>query len=472
MMPFFDLRANLLTEILTQWVSIDSLLVLDSANCNKKHRAGYLKLLRSKEFCISKLPSSRAIPTRGIDWFVIRNVRIKEVIIDGGLIEEQESVKHFLPVISPRVEKLRSVGLDIAELCPADTTFPRLHSLTIEADRKEGLMLDGERLEELLASCRALKRLRLKSCDLRNSFASDLALADLQMLHIADCGIDSGTMCTLLSASPSLRSFYTDAQNDGDACLDELAAHCPLLQVLAHGLSSVAVLENVLVACPLIEVVEFTSSASDELLLSVLQHCKRLRALCWRGGSGEMSDACAQALQVRMPDLTHLSLLEWEVESEEFVLDLASQSSNLRSLTLSVSDVSPEALTELIRNLTNVTELNFVNVWHGDAVLESIAKHCPKLEVLHLCCMEGYTENGILAVAQACTALRQLSVRQGDGVLTSTVLGFWQLLRPELQAVVVDTEYIPAGQYIPAGHGAIGFWAFLQGIEKEDVVVW
>jgi hypothetical protein len=158
--------------------------------------------------------------------------------------------------------------------------------------------------------------------------------------------------------------------------------------------------------------------------------------------------------------MRHLSLYECWFQSDAPLLALAPYCGNLRSLELEHLGhaISQEALVTLVSQLKKIVELNLHDTELDDKVLEAIAAHCPALEVLHLYQAEGCTEDGILAVAKGCVALKRLYLSFVDEVVTSAAAELWQALRSGLQ-VVFDTDESE-------------FWPSLGDIDREELVCW
>jgi hypothetical protein len=459
MQQMFDLPLYLITEILTEWLEFDSLLELDSAICNRAQRAAYLNVLQSSEFCVRRMPANRTLQYEGIKWFFSRATKIKRVHIDGDFISDEAIVQTFCRDVNARLEEVHSSKAGNSILRPLDFSFLQLHTLTV----KGGCVFAARDLQTLLSSCsQTLKRLTVEHCQITGALLSESPLPDLQMLHLYNASMGQEMQRKLIVSSPSLRSFYCDDVRDGNACLEALAMHCPLLQVLScYGTRSVPSLTRVLTACPKIEVVEFIFNVYEVHILTALQVCTKLKAFCTKGKYVKESAEFQLTLQARLSDLRHLFLCDCNFQSDTSILALAPYFGNLKTLELqNVGHVSQGALIELIRNLPCVEELNLDDAPLSDPVMQAIAAHCRHLRVFHLLHATGYTEDGILAFAQGCAWLRRLWVKPNDEVLTAGMLRFWQLLRPGLQVqhsyATYDSE----------------FWATLWDVERDEVAVW
>jgi hypothetical protein len=390
-------------------------------------------------------------------WFMSRGTKRKRVYVNGALLEDTGMVRPFLRSIGTHLERLRCVQFNPVQLRPFESLFSRLRSLTI---RDVGTVLGAKDVEELLSCCAGtLQKLKLEYC-IMGPFTAELPFPDLHDVYLRDSPMYLETLHKLIVSSPSLRSFYCDAVEEGNTCLELLATHCPLLKVLGFDNSgSAQSLIRVLEACPLIEVVELPREESNHHVLAALQHCARLKAFCAHGGAVTTSADCRAALQARLLDLRHLSLKDCEYESDAPILALAPHCSNLRTLELQYlgEEVSQEALVELVRHLPCVEELNLHDARHSDPVMKAIATHCRHLRVFHLRFAVGYTEDGVMAVAEACTQLQQLVVLPDNSVLTSSALQFLRALRPGLRVVHNTLDSV--------------FWTSLWDVDRDEIVV-
>jgi hypothetical protein len=448
----FDLPSPLITELLSGWLGLATLIKLDSAVCNRACRATFVEILRGNEFCFSVDQPLRLIKSKEMEWFISRGTKRNQVHVDEKLLKSAGTVRPFLRGTSAHLERLRCIQLNLAQLRPFDFMFSKLHSLTL---CDVGTLLGGKDVEALLSCCaHTLQQLKLESSYV-GSASCGLPFPDLLELCLVDSKICQAILHKLIVSSPRLRSFCCDAieEEHGDACLEALAGHCPLLQVLAFDNSgSSETLIRLFKACPLIEVVELPCDDSYPHILAALENCQRLRAFCAVGDVMEYFEEYIPALQARLPDLRHLSLFDCNFHSDTSILALAPYCGNLRTL-----EVSQAALINLVHNLRSVTELNLHDAWHGEEVMKEIGAQCKNMRVLHLCRARGYTADGILAVAQGCAALKTLWVVPVDKVLTSTVRRFWQLLRPGLQ-VSYDLE------------DACVFWTALWDVDRKERV--
>jgi F-box/leucine-rich repeat protein 2/20 len=253
-----------------------------------------------------------------------------------------------------------------------------------------------------------------------------LELPDLQMLHLYDFAADTRTLCQLISSCPSLCSFHCDNIQGSDDCLDALAEHCPLLQVLAYekgNSTEVSSLVHLMDVCPDIEVVDISTeleggnpSATDAHIAAIMQHCQHPKVFASSGGTDGTTGASELLVATRAQELRHLCLYDCALTSEAPLLALAPQCGNLLTLDLAsrTEDFSQAALTTLASSLTSTVEFRIADCEVGDSVLQEVGAHCSSLQSVHLDYCGGYTEVRIAALARGCKELRVVHASEDD----------------------------------------------------------
>jgi hypothetical protein len=103
----FDLPVTLLTEVLTVWLDLSSLMALDSASCSVVSRTAFLGVVGSVGFCLDKASTSIAHQNMALSWFETRGVKAKRVWIDGSIDLDIGVLTTFLQNSGAYVENLR-----------------------------------------------------------------------------------------------------------------------------------------------------------------------------------------------------------------------------------------------------------------------------------------------------------------------------------------------------------------------------
>jgi hypothetical protein len=469
----------LLTGLLVDWLDIVSLLSLDSSCCSGASRKAYLELTATDEFCLHRLRSNFIAQCvkwhECLKWCVARKAKIKRVVADGRgtmLGVGTGDLKAFMHICGAEIQNLEFIHFYEAPTLPVvmecvGLRSSRLRTLVVHACWS----IDGAAFGALLSHCaHSLKCLSVEGSwfSLSALVVLTAPLPDLHMLHIFDCKLRPERMCQLVAASRSLRSFHCD--DTSAMCLDAVAAHCPLLQVLACQTwdhDDVSSLENVLRSCPDIQVVNLNptkcsrmaQSVSHKEIATVMQHCKKLKAFMGVDDVLPTSDASLYAVAARMSDLRYLSISCCESTSEAALRSLAQNCRNLLSLELSspTMDYPQDVLAAFVSNLKGLTYL-CIRGKVTNPVLSAVGSNCLLLQTLHLRHSTGYHGVGISAVAYGCTALRKVYCRPDDPCLSEAARLLWQAARPLVEFELRDT-------YVP-------LWERLHDIERKEIAMW
>lgn len=178
---------------------------------------------------------------------------------------------------------------------------------------------------------------------------------------------------------------------------------------------------------------------------AVALRCKHLKAIQLTFYDEGLRGDCLDIIAPRLSELRHLSLISLHPTSDAALLLLTQRCTQLRSLGLRyLYDVgSAEPLITLFRTLPFLEDLDLTRVEVvTDAVLATIATCQPRLRMLSLFCAWGFTEKGLMALANNCAALEWIRVYagdSGDSPISKTLRRVWKLLRPNL--TFVDEYY-------------------------------
>jgi hypothetical protein len=464
-----NLPEAFLIGLLTDWLSLAALLALDSACCSASSRKTYLGLVGSNVFCLRHAPHPYRLRTNGMRWFIARNVRVSHAWIHESTNVNLATTAAFLRVSGSSLKDFWMSGFK--ESARITAILELLSEFVLRLEKLLLIRCVQVDCSVLLSYCsHSVQSLRLLTCSLTAPLSATM-LPKLYKLSIYQCeGTELTTLCKLVSACPNLRSFRCDNIQGGDDCLDALAAHCPLLQVLAYengDPSDVSSLVRVFQCCPGIEVVDISTdkdqenpSATDAHVAAIMQHCRKLKAFCGPASGPNITDASVMAVASRLEDLRHLWLSDIAFQSDQPMLALSEHCRNLRTLSLHMDEaiLSDSALVTLVTNLHSIEELGMEYITLTDRALEAVAAHCPHLQILDLYNCDGYTEVGITALARGCTALRKISTCADEQFTNPTVRLRWQQLRPGLKFYHDDS--------LP------NFWNRLHDFRIDEMVIW
>jgi hypothetical protein len=403
-----------------------------------------------------------------MNWCIARVVKVRDLGICNFDIDT-ELAAAFLEISGARLEKFSVVTME------EDVSITAIMRLLSKSARRLKVLeldccsvVDLSALGELLTACaHSLRSLRCCDCCFIGALSITIPLPALHLLDMELCeDLDLESLCLLTSRCPNLRSFACDNLQNTDVCLYELAIHCPLLQILRYkkgDITSVSGLVEVLQSCPDIEIVDIGCETDPEQedtgahAAAVMQHCRNLRAFCGvlRG------EVVTPAIIEGIPNLLHLCLHACNFMTSEGLTALAGKCGELRTLELwTLTNPSTQAaLIMLISSLKNVVELHFTCCELSDAVLLAVAEHCSKLQVLDLKNCSEYTEVGVAAVAQCCTALKTMfTAGVADRVITPLGRLLLQAIRPGLEFVDVYRDS--------------RFWSSLHVVDRNEILVY
>ena len=188
-------------------------------------------------------------------------------------------------------------------------------------------------------------------------------------------------------AAPRRRSSL---QRVLDAVGDDLVAHLGLFEMMGLALTSNTFLGGVCGRARTLNFVEsFGYDVSDGFganqVTALLRRCDGLRYVSMRGDRPLVDD--------------------------QLVVALMAYCTSLRSLTLTSGSLTDSAVAAMVRVHAGLVELNFAcQEKLTDVALCAIAKHLPKLELLDVSFLRsnGISDDGVIALAQKCTALKTL----------------------------------------------------------------
>ena len=221
-------------------------------------------------------------------------------------------------------------------------------------------------------------------------------------------------------AAPRRRSSL---QRVLDAVGDDLVAHLGLFEMMGLALTSNTFLGGVCGRARTLNFVEsFGYDVSDGFganqVTALLRRCDGLRYVSMRGDRPLVDD--------------------------QLVVALMAYCTSLRSLTLTSGSLTDSAVAAMVRVHAGLVELNFAcQEKLTDVALCAIAKHLPKLELLDVSFLRsnGISDDGVIALAQKCTALKTLRLC-GIPVTDAALLAVAEHC-PELQVLSLgDCDHI------------------------------
>lgn len=146
----FDLPECQQSSIYSNWLSLKSVNILDTALCSNKYRGEFLNVIQNQCTFVDKQFGSSPAQFK---WVILRRLKMKEVKLYGYVIENDELCASFLRECGNSVESVTLFPINGNEngygICwsstpkrlvgPFGSTLPQLRNISIETRRRYAL---------------------------------------------------------------------------------------------------------------------------------------------------------------------------------------------------------------------------------------------------------------------------------------------------------------------------------------------
>ena len=219
----------------------------------------------------------------------------------------------------------------------------------------------------------------------------------------AQSNVTEASFITLVQGCPLLETFSLWCTALTDALLFQLSERCPRLSKLSlsrGNYTNAGVIEvtskftSALVELELISISDLT----DQSLLSIAEHCRKLRKLVITTshnytdrGLCQLFASCAELTEVCLQDLSKITDLS--------ILNLVQSCPKLRDL--SIHDMYSALTEKAAAYLVNLLELQTLDLGHcdiSDQTLESLARYCRQLRTIDILGCTLWTKQGLIAL--------------------------------------------------------------------------
>jgi hypothetical protein len=183
-----DIDSYQFLEISKDWLELECLCFLDSALCNKRLRSLFLSnfLFESARY---NCPSKQLVNNYFLDWIVVRNLRLNNIILNNCILILCETIKgqSSLNYVSRTVRKVQMAGLDRSTFSYANIFFKSAHHLEhIELVRSNPFRFEtSEIISNIAKSCP-----RLTSYDFTRTKLDESSLLLLSALNVSHININ------------------------------------------------------------------------------------------------------------------------------------------------------------------------------------------------------------------------------------------------------------------------------------------
>ena len=330
------------------------------------------------------------------------------------------------------------------------THCPKLESLTINWERITDTSMDD------LATISTLKNLNLSWCDSvtpvaiirvlkANRGLESLAITAYEviddsilrcisehLLNLRELTLDVGevsgdsTIIAITINCPQLEKFEIENLFFGDSLLLSLSQHCSKLrhllvgwlyveadaeaQVEEQSMVTEAALIQLFQGCPDLRTLEYLPrSATDISLHALAVHCPQLEMI----GISYNTHITDSGLCDMFKPCRHLSTIQVQYcpnVTDESLFTLARYCPEVRILTLDCPKLTETSLLYLAAHSHKLQELTVRRMSLSDDILSIIARRCKNLKSINLASCTGVTTVGVLSLINKCRRLKRVFI--------------------------------------------------------------
>ncbi len=430
--PILNLPYELIAEILTDWLKIESVVHLDSAYCRRSIRHHFLQMLSWRRFKLFSTTKSKA---SFILWMIARKIRVARLVCTQALCmaEVSRSVKK-------EDSTIRKVVLN--SLLDSDTTeigaVLAYHCCNIRILRIIGCKLEIV-LQNILAKNRELRELFLsrgRSRERYSAFRENISFdgikcPKLETVIIEGYLIGVEQYVSILNMSEHLQQF-TCSGVDSTSSVASTLHHLRSLSLPTSTMQEPDIVRFAR-AFPSVTNLSLTDP-SDALILTLARSCACIRTL---------------SLQSYYPSMTHLSLqfvASYHAQSLQVlyinqcpIFTTTAVTTLLRKCpnvhTLSVDDADDEennklilssAFMESIHDHPSLRTLLISGTWLNEVTIHALSQHGSNLTTLGIACMHGL--EALATVLENCASLRTLYAPRAKPAQVIE----WRVVNPKL----------------------------------------
>jgi hypothetical protein len=443
----FRLPLELSVRVLSSWLSLREVVILDTAECNHASRAAYIEALRC-EGSVLHITQYGSNMTRLMQWVIDRKARAEQFEIGFRERPRADLTAKFFDCIGPTLLDLSIAGKRdyLYQICnQAIKLCPHLQVLSFWNCSEKDASVVRALITQRAAT---LRKLVFMESNITSPLPDDCEMTALRQLVLKNTlYIKGSAVCAFLRHCPNLQHIYSTELDDTEDCLHTLAQSCPSLTALHYGYryedsgvySDHTALGAVLLACKELHTLNFLTREviTHGHVAAVAEHGQKLKSLRIVLGVEGLQDAdCISILAPRLSRLEHLGLDSLENPTEDSLRLLAQHCQRLVGLDLSgfQEPGGSPALASLITALPGLQELDlsFVHCL-DDNTLAAMGESCARLQRLRICFTQGFTVEGITALVQGCAALRVVLFVRGNAVFNKSARTVWQAMRPGLR---------------------------------------
>lgn len=439
-MKSFDLLTSLPTclscSILRDWLSLKTVVTLDSAHCCRSHRTDVLQLLQSDEYSICEQLS---IANNKVCSVMLKRFggNLRSVIIGQAALNAEH--EELLMTHCHRLQRIKFVnGTDHTPRTWALLSVnPHIESISIVYVNYESLLLNVSFENIVLPKLRALA---VNGYHLEDEHIFEPSIMrNIVRLDLSESIFTSSVLLRLVGLCPRLKSL-------------KLSYTVRLAHATLHALT---------VSSPWIAHLDLSINANitDVGILSVVQNLKDLQSLNIGGVRGLTDTSlvhiythCAGTLHTLRMSCIEKERADWGGDTDMFdrqfsaagINTMLERCTQLRTLYLHdrserLEDATPISLTPTA--VSHLTTLVLSGYAVSDQNLATIGKYGTNLRILVLDKYHTHTTELLSGLVHGCPCLRELhyklSYRQSKGVFELTP-AFLMQIKPGLRVELIE----------------------------------
>ena len=388
-----DIADDLLCDLFTEWLPIKSVCHLDSALCQKRRRPYFLALLAKKVLLFNREQirvmtdpyprdsyTHRPLGLAALNWVLKRGIHLASLHLP------------FSDTIGSA--EWQSIRDAVASLV-LNGHLDKLETISLKNCE---FITDADLVAVLSKSYSSVKSIDIKYCGLTESAAAHIKRCAKLEAFTPNGNESAADMVEIFQSCRKLRKV--DLRDFSDRLTDEVvlsvAEHCHILEHVDLGwcsaVSDVAI-RRVAESCPLLQYANLSDTKiTDATVVCLCSRCPMLKRLFF-GRCYRLTDAAVLAVAEGLPGLTHIDLYHITAITSSAVETLASKCRELEHIDLAYCS-----------NVSDVT-------------LAKIAQHCPKLEELRVYECGAVTAVGLTYIATKCSNLKTVQTNYKDHIL-------------------------------------------------------
>lgn len=315
---------DLISFILTSWISLIDLSLFDIAICNRYTRPLYLDCLENKTIAYEM---KNSLNDEIIHWIFMRKLKINQIIIDNHAFscKSLEIIKNWhhlqgLTIQTTLQSKPRYNRLNQSKIHEIIKFYPMLRSIKLLFSSQ--VMHCNEILLQVLQYCHELEEIDIR-CSINTTSENEVDIVVYNTIfhdsstNIAVQGyncIQDDVICALLQSCHDLKTFKMIKIGMNNSIPLQLSRSCNSLQTLDLSNNAGLIISSSFISiaksCPDLMNLNISwneDGVNDEVVSAFLHYCPLLTSLDI-SGENHISDVSILEIASLLPELRHLNI--------------------------------------------------------------------------------------------------------------------------------------------------------------------